>query len=242
MKTKDNPSTSKATSYNGEARPMGNGQVHSWMAVDKNGNPTAIGVTFNESALIGLPQEPPPGLFGPEYTLPLPREADLTGFNHIGLDWNPHGHIPSHIYDVPHFDFHFYLISQGERDAIKVDPNDLGKFQKTPSPEFIPEGYILAPQSEYVRMGAHWIEPGSHEFHNQAFTATMIYGFYNGRMVFIEPMISKAFLETKPNITLPIKLPVKYQKAGFYPTAYSIKYNSATKEYAVALESLTYRQ
>jgi hypothetical protein len=27
----------------------------------------------------------------------------------VGLNWNPHGHIPPGVYDLPHFDFHFYI-------------------------------------------------------------------------------------------------------------------------------------
>jgi hypothetical protein len=241
-KAEKSSSTNSARILSVEPMPMGNGAVRSWVKFDRDGKPTAIGVTFNEAAMSGLPPEPPPGLFGTEYTVSLPSEAVVAGFNHIGLDWNPKGHIPDHIYDVPHFDFHFYLISTAERDAIKIDPKDLSKFEKLPAAEFVPQGYILAPHSEYVRMGSHWIEPGSHEFHQHAFDYTMIYGFYDGRMVFIEPMISKSFLESKPNITLPIPLPAKYQKPGYYPTQYSIRYDAAEKEYTVALEGLTQRQ
>jgi hypothetical protein len=46
-----------------------------------------------------------------EFTLALPKEAAPTAYNHIGIDWNPQGHEPQGIYDKPHFDFHFYMIT-----------------------------------------------------------------------------------------------------------------------------------
>ena len=48
------------------------------------------------------------------------------------------------------------------------------------------------------------------EFIGKPFTVTYIYGFYHGNMTFVEPMITKAFLETHPDFTLPIKQPQAY--------------------------------
>ncbi len=60
-------------------------------------------------------------------------------------------------------------------------------------------------------------------------------------MVFVEPMVTRAFLETKPEITKELKLPECYPISVYYPTSYSISYNSTGKEYTVALEGLTLR-
>jgi len=61
-------------------------------------------------------------------------------------------------------------------------------------------------------------------------------------MVFIEPMITKAFLETKPNATEVIKQPAAYQKTSmYYPMQYSVKYDAGKKEYSIALEGLAMR-
>jgi len=55
-------------------------------------------------------------------------------------------------------------------------------------------------------------------------------------------MISKAFLETKPDFSSDIKQPTVYSKTGVaYPTRYSIKYDAANKEYLVALEDFINR-
>jgi hypothetical protein len=233
--------TSKSTTFVGEAKPAGNGTVRSWVTRDADGKPTAIGVTFTEAALSGLPQSLTPGLIWTEFLLPLPPEASVTGFDHVGMNWNPKGHDPEGVYKVPHFDFHFYLISPADRERITTRGDDLERVRKPLPAEFVPEGYVVAPASEEPGMGLHWVEPNSHEFHGKAFTHTFIYGSYDGRMIFAEPMISKAFLETRPNITVPIKLPAKYQKPGYYPTRYSVKYDSESGEYTVAIEGLTLR-
>ena len=226
----------------GETKPLGKGQVRSWASVDKNGNPTAIGLTFSEAALSTLPSEPPPGREGTEVTLALPKEAATTAFKHIGLDWNPQGHPPAKIYDLAHFDFHFYMITEAERAGITAKGDDLLKSRKQPAAEFVPEGYVYVPDSEIPRMGAHWVNPLSKELQGHRFTTTFLYGSYDGRLVFAEPMIARAFLETKTNVTELIKLPAKYARANaYYPTKYSVRYDPVKKEYTVALEGMTLR-
>ncbi|MDT4896937.1 MAG: hypothetical protein QOH25_2014 [Acidobacteriota bacterium] len=232
---------SKEKTIVGETKPLGLGQVRSWVSLDRNGNPTAIGLTFSEAALSALPTEPPPGELGTEISLALPAEASRTAFKHIGLNWNPNGHVPVKIYDTAHFDFHFYMIAEAERNAITAKGDDLLRAKKQPAAEFVPEGYIYVPDSEHARMGAHWINPLSKELQGQTFTSTFLYGSYNGSLIFGEPMITRAFLETKTNLTELIKLPGQYARRAYYPTKYSVRYDAATKEYTVALEGMTLR-
>jgi hypothetical protein len=225
----------------GETKPLGKGQVRSWINLDKDGKPTAIGLTFSEEALKTLPQEPPPGAAETEVSLALPAQAAATAFKHIGLNWNPHGHEPEKIYDVAHFDFHFYMITEEERGSITAKGDDLLRIKREPAAEFIPEGYIHVPNSAFARMGSHWVNPLSKELQGQTFTTTFIYGSYDGRLVFAEPMITKSFLETKTNVTELIKLPAKYARNAYYPTKYSVRYDPVTKEYTIALEGMTLR-
>ncbi|HEX8922714.1 MAG TPA: DUF5602 domain-containing protein [Pyrinomonadaceae bacterium] len=237
----ESPNSAKEKIVIGETKPLGKGQVRSWMSLDKNGNPSAIGLTFSEESLKTVPPEPPPGAEGTEVSLALPAQAAATAFKHIGLNWNPHGHEPEKIYDTAHFDFHFYMITEAEREGITAKGDDLVRSKKEPAAEFIPEGYIHAPNSEFARMGSHWVNPLSKEFQGQAFNTTFIYGSYDGRLIFAEPMITRAFLETKTNITEVIKLPAKYARNAYYPTKYSVRYDPVTKEYTVALEGMTLR-
>jgi len=227
--------------YNGPHRDLGGGSAYAFETIDVSGKPIAIGLKMSEGALTGLQSEPPHDGDGWETIIPLPKEAATTGYDHIGIDWNPKGHIPKGIYDKPHFDFHFYMISQAEKEKITAKGEDLERAHKTPAPEYMPQGYILPKGTEVPRMGAHAIDPSSPEFNKQPFTKTFIYGFYNGQMAFLEPMMTKAFLETKPNTTDRIKLPRTYAKNGYYPTAYSVRYDPTQREFEISLENLIYK-
>lgn len=123
--------------YVGASQSMGNGTIRSWVKIN-HGNLVAIGVTFDENALKGLPAELPAGQENVEYTLALPPEAADTVFNHVGVNWNPHGHEPSKIYDVGHFDFHFYLISPAERARITAKGDDLAKVNRPLLADYMP--------------------------------------------------------------------------------------------------------
>src|SRR5688500_10402867 len=111
----------KAGTYLGQFTLLGNGTVRSWVTFGQNNKPTSLGVTFSEAALSGLATTPPKGMLGMEYNLALPKEAAVTGIDHVGVNWNPQGHEPPGIYDTPHFDFHFYLTPQSEVNKISFE-------------------------------------------------------------------------------------------------------------------------
>lgn len=226
----------------GDVVPFGDGTARSWVRVDDAGKPSAVGITLTEAALSGLPADVTPGLIWMvEYVLALPTDVALP-FDHIGVNWNPKGHMPSEIYTVPHFDFHFYTISPAERSRITARGDDLDRIRKAPPEGQVPDGYIFAPGAEEPGMGGHWVDTGSHEFHGHDFTSTFIYGSYDGEVIFYEPMITKAFLETQPDVVLPLAVPRAYAEAGYYPTSYAIRYDTGRREYTVALEGMTWRE
>jgi hypothetical protein len=239
----DAPATRlKGKTVDGEAKRLGNGVVWSWVEYGSEGTPVAIGVTLTETALSGLPESPPSDIHFWDYELSLPKQAQVPPFDHIAVDWNPVGHIPPGVYDVPHFDFHFYMITSNERSRITVKKEDMAKHARKPAARYIPAGYILPDGTQEPRMGSHWVDPEGPEFHGQPFTKTFIYGSYNGKVVFYEPMVSLAHLkEHRTNSTETIKLPASYEKPGYYPVAYSIKYDAARREYTVSLDGLTRR-
>jgi hypothetical protein len=235
------PAKGKAGTFVGATRPLGSGTVRSWVTLDGAGKPVAVGLTFDESAFKTAPTELPRGQEGIEINLPLPKEAAATAFDHIGFDWNPMGHPPANIYTVPHFDIHFYTITTEEQQRITAQGDDVAKCYIKPGEEYVPAGYILPPDTAVPRMGAHWIDPKSNELNGQPFTRTFLYGNYDGKIIFYEPMIAKSFFETKTNLAEYIKLPAKYAKSGYYPTKYSVRYDAARKEYTVALEDMVLR-
>lgn len=222
---------------------MGHGLVWTWVRLDKENKPEAVGISFTETALSGLPTEKPDNsMDGYEFTLSLPKEVRSLPFDHVAVDWNPKGHIPPGIYDVPHFDFHFYMCSTDIRKKIVLDAKDMKRCQEKPDSDYLPEGYIYAPQSEIKYMGAHWVDLSSPEFNGKPFTHTFIYGSYDGKVVFIEPMITLSYLLTKPSVTAPIKQPRKVHKPGFYyPSSYSVRYDEVRREYTIALEGFVKR-
>ncbi|MBA3726294.1 MAG: hypothetical protein H0W86_07530 [Armatimonadetes bacterium] len=180
------------------------------------------GLSFTETALTGLPENKPDnGMDGYEFVLMMPKQAGSTGISHVSIDWNPKGHIPPGVYDVPHFDVHFYLASTKERMKMTLDEASMKKCQKKPDAKLLPAGYIYAPQGEVKYMGAHWVDVKSPELNGSPFTHTFIYGTYDARVVFLEPMVTRAFLEGKAAVNAPIKQPETYQLAGkYFPTKY----------------------
>jgi hypothetical protein len=234
----DYKQTGKA--YIGQTQVVGNGVAYAWVRF-KDGKPATIGVTLTESALSGLPETLPADRGYFEYRLALPQEAAGTPFDHISLDWNPKGHEPAGIYDVPHFDFHFYMITPQAQDRITARGEDLARCFKKPAPGVMPAGYATGPGSESPGMGAHWADVSSPEFHGQPFTSTFIYCGYDGKVIAYEPMITRALLASRHTLTQPIKQPTVYLKRGFYPTSYTVQYDPIRKEVTIALEGLTPR-
>lgn len=232
------PRVAERDTHLGPPVRVGEGTARAFVRVDAAGAPAAIGVLLTEDALRGLPPEPPPGEDRWEYVLWLPRKAAGTGYDHVTLDWNPRGHTPPGVYDVPHFDVHFYLISAAARARITAQGEDLARTRRQPAVDLMPAGYVLPPGTEVPGMGAHAINPAADEFHRRGFTRTFIYGFYDGWLVFLEPMVSKAFLEGRPDVTEPVAVPARYAAPGQYPTRWSIRYEGARKTYTIALEGL----
>jgi hypothetical protein len=209
------------------------------------GEPVEIGVALSETALSGLPDhDSPGGLQMPDglttfpFTVTMPAN-NPTPYRHVGMDWNPGGHEPHGIYNKPHFDFHFYTISQEERQTIMpTDSQFAGKAAKFPAAEYVPAGYIAPAPSAVPAMGVHWVDPKSPELNGHPFIQTFIYGTWDGNLIFAEPMITKAFLESKPNYTAPVAVAQKHATAGYHASSYSIRWDEGTREYRIALGGL----
>jgi hypothetical protein len=212
----------------GESKRLGGGTVRSWVRLDAQGKPTALGATFSGAALIRLPSS------GTEIVLRLPAEPPVSPFDHIGINWNPNGHPPTGVYTHPHFDVHFYLVTVQERNQI----TSTAKMYAMPDADFIPQDYELNPNSGDRRMGSHWWDVNASERQGHTFEMTFIYGFYNGAVVFLEPMVTLSYLKTQPTFTAPVKQPLSWQKPGLYPTEYQIDHNEDFHEYTVAITKL----
>lgn len=226
----------------GDVVPFGDGTARSWAQLDERGIPTSVGITLTEAALQGLPADVTPGLIWMvEYVLALPKDVPQLPFDHIGVNWNPRGHMPDGIYNSPHFDFHFYTVDPEYRSRITARGEDIDRCRTAPLAGFVPDAYVYADGAEEPGMGGHWVDPRSHEFHGQLFSTTFIYGAHDGKVIFYEPMITKAVLEQKEDRSIPIEQPKKVAVAGYYPTSYSIRHDARRKEITVALDGMRLR-
>lgn len=235
--------------YYSQPQQVGNGTIRTYVTLgpsrdeEREGRrvPTAVGIEFPAAALQGLPDG---GELKP-WIIYFPPQARQTPFQYAMIDWNPQGH-PPQMYQVPHFDFHFYI--QDLEDVMNIKPGpcsglDCADYDTAmkPIPQlFAPAGYINVGAVEPY-MGNHLIDPTSPEFNGQPFTRTFIYGAYDGNVTFEEAMITRAFLLSNPAECKPFGLPQAYAETGYWPTKYCTAYNPQTDTYRVSLEGLTYR-
>jgi hypothetical protein len=115
-----------------------------------------------------------------------------------------------------------------------VDPQFASKAVVRPGAEFEPVNYVGDPFA-IPRMGTHWVDRTSPEHHGGTFTRTFIYGYYDGKLAFIEPMMTVAFLQSNPNAEMDIPQPARYQRSGSYPTKWAIRHDRTRREYRVEL-------
>ncbi len=93
-------------------------------------------------------------------------------------------------------------------------------------------------------MGDHLIDSKTPEMapnKPKPFTHTWIFGAYDGQITFYEPMITRAFLLSRPTGCHPIKRPKAWKRAGYYPALYCIRYSEQHKSYTVSLEAMAFR-
>lgn len=238
-----NRNDEKYNTFYGPQVQMGNGHVRSWINITHSGVPLAIGVEMTDGALSGLPTDPEDHMAA-TYILALHQKAlAVTPFKHIMMNWNVLGHEPPHVYDVPHFDFHFYKVSHEE----VMNTTDPAKFNIFPPAGFIPDLYFN-PGGGVPMMGSHWIDLLSPEVQppaspqHAAFTHTFIYGSYDGAVTFVEPMITLATLAGGSTVLKPYRQPLYFSPTGTnYPTRYCIWKDNSNDRHYVALDQMMMR-
>jgi hypothetical protein len=223
---------------------MGNGTVHSWVKTDYTGKPKSVGLTMTSSALDGLPTSGPGHELHNAFELPLfPSAARLTPFNHIVINWNPGGHQPIPPYGTPHFDFHLYMMSSAERKKIPaVDSANPGAFAKFPPVAYLPAGYVTPPPhiASEAKMGIHWINTNAPEVKGTGpFSYHFIYGSYDGKVNFIEPMITLDTFRAMSDFKEAVPRPEKVAITGYYPTLVHIFQEDGN--YVMSFEEMEYR-
>ncbi|AOW11116.1 hypothetical protein [Flavobacterium gilvum] len=238
-------SNEKLNVFKGPEVALGYGKVRSWVSVNKEGFPSEIGIEITPEAFKNLSDEnaksvPPEGA---TIVVPLHEKAmQSTPFDHIGLNWNPHGHEPVGFFDVPHFDIHFYMISVEEQMAIPAwSPATNDAFNNYPPPGYLPADYGTppGPATAEAEMGKHWAPNNLPTL--LPFTKVLIYGTFDGEFIFIEPMITLNYFLSKEDFSIPYSQPDFFAKSGNYPTKYNVFHNSTNGNTYVTLSDFVWR-
>jgi hypothetical protein len=232
----------------GPSQQLGNGTIKTYVVVDDGGTPTEVGLRLTAGALEGLPETTtgPPEMV----MLDVPDQASGTAIDHVMLNWNPLGHEPPELFGEPHFDFHFDMVDMATMNSIDpADPAYAEKAARAPEAKYVPQDYVVPPGPPAAAqavpgMGVHLIDgsdttlvPGSYDFQH-----IIINGTWDGRYTFIEPMITREWLLTRPTTEQPLKLPQAYQKSAYYPTTYRVSFDGQADEYVIALTGMTMRE
>lgn len=225
----------KINVFKGPQVQLGNGKARSWISVNGEGFPVELALEFTSGVYENMENLPL------ETVLPLHLKAtQLTPFEHITLNWNPDGHLPAFL--VPHFDFHFYMISNEARMAIpEYSEETSALFTNLPPAGYMPDNYGTPPGQGgvYPQMGKHWLPLNLPDF--LPFTKIMVLGSYDGDYIFMEPMVELNYLQSNDAFSLDISQPLNFQESNNYPTKYNIYHDDATGNTIISLTEFVSR-
>lgn len=223
----------------GECAPLHGAEVCVWEetrgeAVISFGATIPIAAIENAPADAEMVWPPVAGL-----RVPLPGHlSEATGMRSMTVYWEPHGHPPGP-YLTPHFDFHFNNVTAAARAAI--DCSDLTK------PAQLPAGYTL-PDVDIPglgnlvglcvpQMGMHAVLE-SELTATTPFRATMIVGYYAGKPVFIEPMVTREMLLERKSFTLDVPTIPGLPASVRYPTSFRADFDEKAQAYRFVFEGI----
>ncbi|MGD8698903.1 MAG: hypothetical protein PVJ43_06415 [Gemmatimonadales bacterium] len=225
-------SADRITTIDGDCGTVYGGKVCTW-ATTSGDEVVEFGATVPIQAIEAAPADmemvfPPV----PVAVIPLPVEvAERTGFNHLTIDWEPHGHPPA-LFTVPHFDFHFYTVDPAAVSA--VDCSDSSK------PAQLPAGYALPDITipglgELVglcvpAMGMHAM-PAEEVDRTEPFDASMIVGYYGGNVIFLEPMIAREKLLKAEGFSMQVPKVTTAAANVRWPSSFEAVYDESTRAY-----------
>ena len=232
---------------------LGEGKVRAYVVLDERSGrrPIELGVAIDARAIEGAL----PGGAPRNSPIALPEQTPAP-YRFVLFDWNPNGHVPPGVFDLPHFDFHFYIVPRADVEAIALgDPDFAAKANNLPTGEFLPPHYAVGkpPGAEPAavampEMGVHWQDLLSPEYQRvlgrpeayRSFTKTYVYVTWDGRIIALEPMITREYLLRRTDEVIPVSRPARYPRPGWYPSAYRITYDARAREYRVALVDFTW--
>jgi len=264
------PTSESGARVLGQSWSFGNGAVTTYAELAEDLVPSAIGMIYTKGALDGMPtthsdqhhcfdrdsngtvDDNTECFMSHEAVIPLPdavaTRTDIP-FKWVLFNWNPMGHIPPGIYDVPHFDVHFYIEPIANVFAIQDGPCGpefvrCDQFERAKKP--LPANYIHPDYKDVdavaPAMGNHLIDLTGPEFNGGKWERNWIFGVYDGKITFYEEMLTLEYLKSQPNTCNPIKSPAAVGLSGFYPSKSCIRYDATNDEYTVSMEAFVFRE
>ena len=188
-----------STLVQGPSQEVFGATVVAWARIASNGRIVEAGITVPLESIVRAAENGPThghagegGLPEPVAVLEFPAEVRSGSWlDHVQLHWEPAGHPPG-VYQVPHFDFHFYGVPIAAVRATDCSDPTL------PAQDVLVPGYVLPPpdQACVPYMGVHALPVGDLQLQGP-FQQTLILGYYGGQLTFIEPMITRQLLLAK---------------------------------------------
>lgn len=224
----------------GPCAPVFGAEVCTWGTVQGD-HVTGFGVTVPLAVIDHAPMEgemvfPPV----PDAVIPLPAAVvRATGFNHLSVNWELHGHPPA-LFLTPHFDFHFYAIAPDQVAAI--DCADTRKPARLPAAYSLPDidipGMGTLVGLCVPQMGMHAM-PTAELDDTVPFGASMLVGYYDQNMIFLEPMISRATLERAETFPMTIPALPGVHPGLEWPTHFQAVYDPTARAYRLTFSGLS---
>ncbi|NHN61573.1 MULTISPECIES: hypothetical protein [Halorussus] len=233
--------TSAATTtafHEGESIAVGDGTVTAYATTTPKATVESLGVHVDGAAMDAFDDE--------EVKAPLAFPAQTAAgnaldhhqFRFVRFEYLPEGHIPKGVYDVPHFDFHFFMLDESIVETIERGPArySIPEAQmpedhiRPPLVDTDDDGEPDAPLVESKR-GEPITDPGFTEYQEDGeFTHTHLYGGYDpdgdgeGRLILFEPMLTTDFVDQLDTLLdVNMQIPTAYFTGDEYPTSYVIQ-------------------
>lgn len=224
----DSPSQSTHV-VTGASQTVSGATVSTWARVDAVDTVREFGVTVPLALVQNPPAGPGSGPAGAVAVLAFPDIVKAsTFFDHFELRWEPNGHPPARFMGVPHFDFDFYGISPQE--VLQITAPDTA----APTLDRLPTGYTYPGVNAAVpQMGVRTFSTAELQ-DTQPFTRTIAAGFANGRLIFLEPMITPAVLTQHQEFTLTAPRPVTVGRETRFPNRFMATFNSGANAYELS--------
>lgn len=224
--------TKDASSTSSSCTDVLGSEVCTWVVTD-GATPVELGATIPLALIENVPTDvemvwPPQELA----SVPLPAAArEALGIERLGINWEAHGHPPA-TFLTQHFDFHFYSISEEQVRAI--DCADLSKPAEVPASYALPDIDVPG-MGTFVglcvpHMGMHAM-PASEVDDTEPFGASLLVGYYAGRPVFFEPMISRDMLLERSSFTLEMPEVHDLPAGVRYPASFRAEYAAGADAY-----------